>query len=325
MKILIVGLGSIGRRHFYNLRNLGQSDFLFCRTTSEPYPEAPEIPVFVSLEEALKQKPNLVIVSNPSPFHLDVAIPAAKAGCNVFIEKPLSHGMDGIDDLINIVNTGEKTALVGFDLRFDAGLNYIFKLLAGNEFGKILSIQAEVGQYLPDWRPNTDYRHGVTSQSKLGGGVILELIHEFDYIQWLIGPVAEVSCMADHVSNLKMDVEDLAVCNLRFENGAIGTLHLDCLQRSPSRRCKIVCEKSTIIWDYFRKSVDWFDLSSVEWKQYRYVESERNDRFYLEMKHCLACVNKVEKPKVDLKSAANTLKLALAAKESAEKRMTIRL
>lgn len=323
MKFLIIGLGSIGKRHFTNLINLGYTDFLFCRHNSEEFSEAPHIPVYKDIDAALAQKPDLVLVCNPSSMHLEVAIPAAKAGCNLFIEKPLSNQLNNIENLIRIVKDNNTTAMVGFDLRFDPGLRFVKELLDSQVFGRILSVQAEVGQYLPDWRKDTDYRESVTAQSKLGGGVILELIHEFDYVQWLAGPVASISCMSDTVSDLEIDVEDIAICILKFVNGAFGTLNLDCLQHKASRNCKIVCEKSTIYWDYFAQSVRWLDMSSDSWKSFRYSESDRNARFVSEMKHCIQCVQGIESPVVDLKTAFDVLRVALAAKESAKTHRTI--
>src|SRR5918998_182634 len=118
VRVLIAGLGSIGRRHLRNLRQLGVNEIIVFRTRPDPLAEAPDLPVFTDLTQALAAKPDVVIVSNPTAYHLGVAIPAAQAGCNLFIEKPISHSWDGVEELLSIIEKQRLLALAGFDLRF---------------------------------------------------------------------------------------------------------------------------------------------------------------------------------------------------------------
>ena len=127
-RILIAGLGSIGRRHLCNLRQLGVQDILLYRTRQELLKEAPELTVFTDLTRALATQPDVVIVSNPTAYHLQVALPAARAGCNLFIEKSLSHSWNEVEELLAIIQNQHLVALVGFDLRFDPGLCKVKKL-----------------------------------------------------------------------------------------------------------------------------------------------------------------------------------------------------
>src|SRR5262245_58799957 len=163
LRVLIVGLGSIGRRHLRNLRQLGVRDILLLRTASAPLEEAPELPVFDDLMEGLARRPDVVIVSNPTAQHLEVCQPAAHAGSHLFIEKPLSHSWDGVDDLLSTIHARNLVTLVGFDLRFDPGLCKVKSLLDVGTIGRVIAIQAQVGQYLPDWRPEEDYRKGMSA------------------------------------------------------------------------------------------------------------------------------------------------------------------
>ena len=210
-----------------------------------------------------------------------------------------------------------SVALVGFDLRFDPGLGKVKSLLEEGRIGRVVAIQAQVGQYLPDWRPWEDYRTGISANAEKGGGVILDLIHELDYVSWLIGPAPHVVCFADRVSSLEIETEDTAAILLRFENGAIGTVHLDYIQRAPSRTCRVIGEKGTIFWDYFAHRVRWYEIEKDVWKEFEYDDFQRNDRFLAEMRHLLACAQGLEQPKVDVIQGSQVLKLALAAKESA--------
>jgi predicted dehydrogenase len=317
IRILIAGLGSIGRRHLRNLQNLGINDILLLRTKDEPLEEAKELTVFTKLDEALRCEPDVVVISTPSAFHLDVALPAANAGCNLFIEKPLSNSWDGVEELLATVKRRKLTTLAGFDLRFDPGLRKAKTIIDEGRIGRVLAIQVQVGQYLPEWRPHQDYRVGVSAQVATGGGVTFDLVHELDYVCWLVGPVKSTVCFADHVSSLEIETEDVAAILLKFENGAIGTVHLDYVQRVPSRTCRIIGAEGTILWDYFSNNLKWYEAAGSCWQEFNYAGFERNDRFLQEMRHLLACVEGSEQPVVDLFAASRTLKLALAIKESA--------
>jgi predicted dehydrogenase len=316
-RLLIAGLGSIGRRHLDNLRSLGVDDFVLYRQRPEPLPQAPALPVFNDLDKALATRPDLVIVATPTACHLTVALPAARRGLNLFIEKPVADNWAGVDELLDLVKTQRLLSMVGFDLRFDPGLQKAKELLQSGSIGRVVSVQCQVGQYLPEWRPGEDYRKGSSARTATGGGVILDLIHELDYVAWLIGPVSQVSCFADRTSSLEIETEDVAEIILRFASGAIGSVHLDYIQRIPSRTCRLVGEEGTILWDYFGSSLCWFQTQTKGWQTFSYPGFQRNDRFVAEMRHVLACLRGEEQPRVDLAEGSRSLKLALAAKESA--------
>jgi len=188
VKFLIGGLGSVGRRHLRNLIKLGERDILLYRTHRSTLPEAElaGFPVETDLRTALQHKPDAVIVSNPTALHMDVAIPAARAGCHLFLEKPVSHSLDGLDELDNALCEGGGRLLVGFQFRFHPGLQRLSRLLAEGVIGRPLSARACWGEYLPGWHPWEDYRQSYSARPELGGGVILTLCHPFDYLRWLL-------------------------------------------------------------------------------------------------------------------------------------------
>lgn len=315
-RILIAGLGSIGQRHLRNLLTLGVEDILLLRTKNEPLEEAPHLPVFTRLEDALDRKPDAVIVSNPTAYHLDVALPAVEAGCHLFVEKPLSHTWDNVQALLDAVEARQVIGLIGFDMHFDPGLRKVRELILGGVIGRITAIQAQVGQYLPDWHPWEDYRLGVSARTATGGGVILDLIHEIDYVRWLMGDAKEVVSMNGHVSNLEIETEDTAAILLRFGNGAIGTIHLDYVQRTISRTCRVIGDEGTIYWDLLTQKVTWYLASDKAWHEFSYAGFQRNDRFLAEMQHFLACLRGEAVPEVSLADGSRSLRVALAAKES---------
>src|SRR5512138_2561661 len=138
MKILIAGLGSIGRRHFRNLIALGEKDIVLLRTRKATLPddELAGYPVETDLQEALKRhKPEAVIVANPTSMHLEVAIPAAQAGCHVLLEKPVSHSLERLDVLKSIAEKSGSRILVGFQFRYHPTLNKAGELIRSNAIG----------------------------------------------------------------------------------------------------------------------------------------------------------------------------------------------
>lgn len=317
IRILIVGLGSIGRRHARNLLALGETDLLFLRRAMEPVPEAPHIPVFTDLDSALAERPDLVVVASPAVHHVRTALRAARAGAHLFIEKPLSNSLEGVGDLKRAIASHGVVAMVGFDLRFEEGLNRARTLLEEGRIGTVLAAYAEVGQYLPDWRPSRDYRETVTARSDMGGGVITELCHELDYVDWLAGPIEEVACIAGKVSDLEIDVEDTAEIIGRSARGCLVSIHLDCVQREPFRQCKLIGSEGTIIVDLLHSEVRSIRAEEGRWEVWHHAQS-RDERFREQMQHVLACVRGSEEPRVPLARGIEVLDLTMAAKTANE-------
>ena len=321
MRVLIVGCGSIGRRHLRNLYQLCDVEIIAYRRTlheSEELEREFNLRAFPDLAEALREKPQFALITNPTSLHVPIATEVARAGCHLFIEKPLSHSVDGIDELVRLVKERGLVSFVAFNFRFHPGLQLINSLIDEGRIGRVLSIDAQVGQYLPDWHPREDYRFAYSAQSKLGGGVILDLIHELDYVRWLVGEVSQLSCFASHVSDLEIETDDLAEILLCFDTGAIGRVHMDYLQRAASRTCRIIGEKGTLLWDYFANEVRLFDGGEADWQVFDDREFERNNMYVEEMRHFLACLEGRETPAVDIEEGARVLRLALAAHESSQ-------
>lgn len=309
MKYLIAGLGSIGRRHFRNLIALGEKDIILLRTRKATLPddELAGYPVETDLHEALKKhKPDAVIVSNPTSMHLDVAIPAAEAGCAILLEKPISNSIERLDALQVAVEKNKSKVLVAFQFRFHPGLIRAKQLISNGEIGRIISAHVHFGEYLPAWHPWEDYRLGYAARADMGGGVVLTQCHSLDYLPWLVGKVKSVWAFTGKLSDLEVDVEDTAEIGLRFESGALGNLHLDFNQQPPAHRFEIIGTKGTLKWDLsdgaariYRASSESLTISTGkgikaggEWEAYPISESwERNVMFLEQMKHFVALVH----------------------------------
>ena len=328
-RFLVVGCGSIGRRHAKNLRALGVSDMLAFDLRSDRREDVMStygIGTVASLEAAWNYDPEVVLVTVPTSLHVAMALEAAFRGCHLFIEKPLSHDLDGVKRLLDTVKQNNLVTLVGCNMRFHPGLSTLKSLLADRAVGNVIAARVEVGQYLPDWRPGEDYRQSYSARREQGGGVILDAIHEIDYIRWLLGEVVGATCWAGKLSQLEIDTEDVAAILLRFENGTVGEVHLDYIQRVYSRTCQIIGEEGTLYWDYTAGEVRWFSAQTKQWKVCANPNGWEPNQMYLdEMKHFLRCLAGEEKPVLDVFDAARVLGIALAAKESARQQRWIEL
>ena len=321
MKFLIAGYGSIGRRHYKNLHDLGERDFVFLRSNKSTLSddEISTFPVETDIHTALEHNPDVVIVSNPTSMHLDVAIPAAEAGCHLLLEKPISHSMDRVDELQAAVEQGGGQVLVGFQFRYHPLLRQAAQILAEEVIGRLLSVRVNWGEYLPSWHPWEDYRKGFSARTDMGGGVILTLTtHPLDYLRWLISDVDALWAFSTPVKELEIDVEAVAEIGLRFANGALGSIHLSYMQHPYTHQIEITGTHGTLQVDIKENILRVFRVSLGEWEVYTSPkEFGRNTMFVDQMVHFLAVVQGNERPTCTLNDGIWAQKLAMAAHESA--------
>lgn len=322
MKFLIIGCGSIGQRHIQNLKTMADDEIIAYRTrkkTVRKLEDEHHVKTYSDLTEALNQNPDAVLVTNPTSLHIQTALSAAKQGCHIFIEKPISNTLDGIDELIDIVNKKNLVVLVGCNLRFHPCLQFIKKLLDEKRIGRVVSARVQMGQYLPDWHPWEDYQTMYSAHQSLGGGIILDAIHELDYISWLLGNVTQVFSFSDKLSDLDIDTEDVAEILLRFKTGAIAEVHLDYVQRYPSRSCEIIGDGGSIILDINKGTVEVYTAEKMEWESFEQLNEYGMNQMYIdEMVHFINCIKRKEEPLINITDGLKVLKVALAAKESAK-------
>jgi predicted dehydrogenase len=326
MKFLIAGFGSIGRRHFRNLYSLGERDFLFLRSKHSTLAdeEIADFPVETNLENALSHFPDVVIVSNPTSMHLEVAIPAAERGCHLFLEKPLSHTMEGLDRLQKAVETGGGHVLVGFQFRYHPQLRQIKTILEAEEIGRQISVRVQWGEYLPGWHPWEDYRKGYSARKDLGGGVVLTLSHPLDYLRWLLGEVSDLWAFTNKIDEFEIDVESVSEIGLRFWNGVIGSVHLDYIQHQPTHTLEIIGSRGVIKWDYGSGSLRVERISENKSKVYELPDDfERNHLFLDQMEHLVAVAQGKEQPRCSLDDGIMAQELAMAVHESADNKRIV--
>jgi len=331
MKFLIAGLGSIGRRHFRNLIALGEKDIILLRTRKGTLPddELAGYPVETDLREALEEhNPDAVIVANPTSMHLDIAIPAAEAGCHILLEKPVSHSIERLNVLQNTAKQSGSRILVGFQFRYHPTLNKARELIQSNTVGKVLTIHAQWGEYLPQWHPWEDYRQSYAARADLGGGAIVTLAHPLDYLRFLFGEVESLWSFNGHISPLEIDVDDVAEIGLKFASGAVGGVHLNYFQRPPVHRLEIVGTKGTLRWDNENGILQLYKIpiafgSYADPPPASVTETfsppegfERNQLFVAQTRHFIEVVRGESEPVCSLDDGVMALRLALAAYES---------
>lgn len=335
MRVLVVGLGGIGQRHLRNLRALFGPDFEILGCDPRPQiavltdqltvevgsrlEEKYSISRYPDFDSALAQEPNVVFVCNPSSLHIDTALRAAQTGCHLFIEKPLSHTNDHVEELVGLVEKRNLVATVGYQLRFHPCLRRLHSLLAEGAVGRVLAVRAEVGEYMPGWHVYEDYRQMYASKRELGGGVILSQIHEMDYIFWLFGLPKRLYALGGHLSSLELDVEDIS--SILMECSVDGRmvpvhLHQDYVQRPPSRTCQIIGDEGKILVDIGSLSVTVFDRLGSLKESSTYAGFERNQLFLDEIKNFFDRIQGKLTPIVSLRDGAQSLRMALAAKSS---------
>jgi predicted dehydrogenase len=250
MNILVIGGGSIGKRHLKNLYKLGY-DQLFCLKRS--YDEKFEIDfrciVIVDVEQLKNISIDCTFICSPTSLHNDGLKIATDLKCHIFMEKPLIHDREGLDYAIHLMEGYKNIFFLGFMLRFHPAIKEIKGILEENKLGSIYSARFEFGSHLPSWHPNENYKLSYAASKHLGGGVINTITHELDLIQNIFGNPNEIYCQSINLKLLDIDVEELCEAIFKYQDKII-TLHLDYLQKDYNRVIDIYCENGKINWNW---------------------------------------------------------------------------
>ena len=313
---VIVGLGSIGQRHLKNLRSLYPTAIITIvrrSGASRLLIENLANNVVSSITDAIMiGKPTAGIIASPAPFHITDALMFVENECPVFIEKPLSNNLDGVDDLIKKSKKNNTICLVAYILRFLPLMERIKKIIQSKQYGDIITASVSVGQYLPDWRPDQDYKTTVSAQKGLGGGALLELSHELDYLLHLFGLPDRVSSIIQSSGQLDIEVEDQVDGCFYYDSGTVVHIHLNFLQKVVSRICTITFNDAYLRWDLKNGhiSIDDVDGNSLTEE----VPTVSNETYIDELKHFFQCIDDQTNPIVELSSGKNVLKVIEAMK-----------
>jgi predicted dehydrogenase len=342
MKVLFVGLGGIGQRHLRNFRRVlgdsleplayrvrGASPTLTDALEVEPGVDVMQkygVRAHSDLSAALDESPELVVVSNPSSLHVETAMAAVDCGLNVFVEKPLAHTAQGVMPLVEHAERKRIVGAVGYQLRFHPCLGRAKTIIADGLLGRVIAVRAQVGEYLPGWHKYEDYRLMYAARKDLGGGVILSQIHELDYLYWFFGMPSRIFTSGGHLSDLEIDVEDVASSVMQFEYAGKPLpvhLHQDYVQRPPARTCEVIGTRGKMVVNLVGVRVERYDEQGDLVETFEPPGFQRNDLFLAQTTHMVRCVRREEQPCVTLRDGARSVLLALAARASMETGMSL--
>ena len=318
-KILVVGYGSIGKRHVENLLSISNLEIIVCTKRNDINKLKKHTKVYHTINQSLKEKPDIGIIANETSLHIPTAIKLAKEGLDLFLEKPLSNSLKDVEKLHAIVKKKKLITQMGCNLRFHPCIKKIKSLIEQQKIGKIISAQVQCCSYLPDYHRWEDYRKSYAARKDLGGGVILTQIHEIDYMYWFFQDVENVISMSGKLSDLDIKVEDYVSSLLKFRNKIIGELHMDYFQRPDFRSCKIRGTKGEIYWNSDNNCVNIYNMNKKRWETELKVKNyERNFSYIEQLKHFLKCIKHRKETINDLEQGITTLKIALAIKKASK-------
>lgn len=320
MRVAVLGCGSIGRRHLRNVRALGHGDLV----AFDPSPDARavaagETPARYcdSLDAVWRERPDVAIITSPPNAHTELVRAAVAHGCHVFVEKPLSSAVDGLDDIAADIERRRLVTMVGCNMRFHPGPTRVRTLLDDGAIGSPLSARIYAGSYLPDWRPGTDYRNAYSANAAEGGGAILDFIHEIDLALWYLGDAVPVGCATVPAAAIGLEVEGSADILLRHQSGAVSNVHVSFIQRDYRRGCEIAGTDGTVRWDFGEPHVRVFRASA--WETIPHAPDWTINQMYLdEMSHFLEHAQAGGQTCCPLTQGLAALRVALAAKSMAE-------
>jgi len=330
MKFLICGIGSAGQRHYKNLIALGHQLALFRNGGGA---NAPFIENFLSEEKAAGRKvnsysnlqeaiddfrPDAVFITNPNSKHLETALLAAKSGCNLFIEKPLSHTRDGLKELQNLAEEKNLKIMIGYNHRWHPLLMKMKTMVDEGEIGQPICANIEMGENIEDWHPWEDYRQAYAAYKDGGGGAVLCFSHDIDYLYWFFGMPERILSVGGKITPLCGDAEDMVKVLLEYKNnGFIVSLHLDYWQRPPRRFFEIIGTKGRLTWDYYAKNMTLVSRdSNTAPVIYPVPENfDRNDMFVDEIKEFISVLNGKKESFIPLQQGMDVLEISLGIKE----------
>lgn len=253
----VVGMGSIAKRHLANLRHLHSDAKIYSVSASGRNTELPlHADAVIGLQQLLEEKPEYVIVASPAPYHSEVAQKFLAHNIPVLIEKPLAHNVETCIAIQNFcMQQPNKAVAVGYCLRFLPSALVVKDYLDRSLLGTIYNVNASVGQYLPAWRADKSYKDSVSANKELGGGALLELSHELDYLQWMLGDLTLQHSWLRTTDELGLEVEDIANLVMLSDKHTYVTVHLDFIQKSTKRNCEFIGQHGRLVWDLLANTV----------------------------------------------------------------------
>jgi len=319
-RILVLGGGSIGTRHAGNLLERGAGEVMVAEPDEKRCKEiARELNVqtCTDADTAIHEwKPDIVFVCSPTALHVPQALKAVEAGAHVFIEKPLSHTMEGVQELQKKSREKKHTVMVGCNMRFHPGVQEVKRLLAKGVIGTPLTARIIYSGYLPSWRPQQDYRKSYSASVEQGGAV-LDCIHEIDLALWELGPGKVTQSQVFPATSIGLKTDGSAEMTIRHESGGVSSIHVSFMDEQFERSQHIVGTKGSLVWDFTRGTVERYGNDGILAETIRQPEEWEPNRMYLEeLDHFLNAVEQGTIPMGSLDESICALEIALTVKNA---------
>ncbi|TAL19571.1 Gfo/Idh/MocA family oxidoreductase [Patescibacteria group bacterium] len=331
LRVLVVGAGSIGKRHIGNLTALGIGNVAVVEPREDRRREAQErfgaLPFFATEELAYAAGSyDAVVVANPPALHAASGERALLAGAHVLMEKSITDRVETAEHFLRLARRAGKVVAVNYVYRYADTLRTVAELLSRGEIGKIYSAQIVFSECLLDWHPGEHPRAWYAGHKDLGGGELSDENHAVDIARWLFGEVREVMAYVGRLGELTLDADDFAEVTLTHQNGIISQIHLDALGREPRKEMRIIGEAGSIFWDSYMggNRVELFRAADRRREIFPGAMA-RNDYFVEQLRDFLLCVARGGRPLAGGDEALAALKICAAAERSSREGVRARL
>jgi predicted dehydrogenase len=302
--ILIIGLGSVGKKHVAAIRQLKPDAVIYALRSSREAETYEKVKNIFSLDE-MTVRPDFVIISNPTSVHKTSLADVMQLECPVFIEKPVFNTLDNADELLKQISNKKLITYIACNMRFHPAIKYIRAYLQDSK-QQINEVNIYCGSYLPDWRPDKDFRTSYSANANMGGGVHLDLIHELDYCTWLFGAPLSVNSLKTSNSSLKIDAIDDAHFQFRYVSFT-ASISLNYYRKDAKREIEIVMEDKTLVADLLLNRI-----SNKTSGEILYEEAfSMNDTYLSQMNYFISHINQQQQPMNSIEEGIAVLKLAL--------------
>jgi predicted dehydrogenase len=294
VKILVLGAGSIGRRHIANLRQIGMTDLVIADPSQVALDKARAIAGEASFTEDPGSAFNrgsfgAVFICSPPQLHLSQLDAALDHGAHVFVEKPFSLKSDGAEAVLRKADASQLKVMTAFNMRYLDLIRTMKKWLDEGRIGRVLGCRIGLSSFMPNWHPDEDYRQGFMAFWHSGGGALFDYSHGIDLAQWFAGEIESVACL-QRTTLLEMETDDVSAVTCVTRGGAVCSFYFDFVDRMPRKSLELIGSEGTMIWEY-DKSERLSLFKSAAGEQTRIVTKENYAQCYVEeIKDFFDCV-----------------------------------
>jgi len=266
-KFVVVGCGSMGARRIRHVLDLKAGEVVGMDVRVDRRKEIERqfnIQTIGTVAELCRLSQDAIFICVPPAEHMSYLELAVEQGWHFMTEQPVSHSLEGLDELLAGVERKKLVTHVSCNKRFHEGVRQIRRWIKEQAIGPVLTGIVEIGEWLPDWHPYEPYTEYYPSRRSLGGG--LDAVCDLEWLVYLFGPVSRLACFAGKNSSLAIDTHDVVQMLVEFDHGPMIVLHTDMIQRAYACKAKFIGEKGTIEWDWGQRVVRLYRADNRDWQ-----------------------------------------------------------